>query len=424
MRKAALRRATSGLLVINMKGILFAIAAAAIAQAAPAFDKRWDNVGAASASGGIPAPTYSGRYPDSGPSTYNATGNLTQPEPKPYTPAGGINTNGSHIPVYHPASDFDYESLNLVLHQEYIELDLFEYGLKRFSAQDFEQAGLNQADRDLIAFMAQQEVGHAKMVTDILGPTAPKRCQYKYPFNTVHEFNDFCQKLTRWGESGVYGFLEHLDSRDSAQLLLQSITTEARQQMIFRQFDGLHPMPVWFEDGITQSMAWTLLAPYIVSCPADNPRLQWQNFPALNVTNNPNPAADNQYKPAISTNRPALFRPGEVINLSWENPGMKVGPNMSYTTSTNAGAPKFAGIISQLNLTYVPLENIKSNSAQFVFPNSFVYPSTDIAPGVLDPVVNETAFVFVTDDDPFLTPANLSLINSHIAAGPALLQAG
>lgn len=43
-------------------------------------------------------------------------------------------------------------------------------------------------------------------------------------------------------------------------------------------------MPVWFETGITQSMAWTLLAPHIVSCPAENPRIAWQNFPALNVT--------------------------------------------------------------------------------------------------------------------------------------------
>ena len=91
-------------------------------------------------------------------------------------------------------------------------------------------------------------------------------------------------KLTRFGESGVYGFLEHLDSRAAATLLLDSITTEARQQMIFRQFEGLFPMPVWFETGISQSMAWTLLAPYIVTCPASNPRIAWQNFPALNIT--------------------------------------------------------------------------------------------------------------------------------------------
>ena len=51
-------------------------------------------------------------------------------------------------------------------------------------------------------------------------------------------------KLTRWGESGVYGFLGHLDAQDTASLLMDSIATEARQQMIFRQFEGLFPMPV------------------------------------------------------------------------------------------------------------------------------------------------------------------------------------
>lgn len=152
--------------------------------------------------------------------------------------------------------------------------------------------------------------------------TAAKQCNYTYPFTTVREFVDFCQKvcpaslslfarnatpysfsqLTRFGEAGVYGFIEHLNSRASAELLVQSITTEARQQMIFRQFQGLFPMPVrtrlwarssytlnlglqiWFLPGITQSMAWTLLSPYITSCPAENPHIVFQNFPALNIT--------------------------------------------------------------------------------------------------------------------------------------------
>jgi hypothetical protein len=67
------------------------------------------------------------------------------------------------------------------------------------------------------------------------GRQAPKQCTYKYDFTSVREYVAFCQRLTRWGESGVYGFLSHLDSRPVATLLTQSITTEARQQMVFRQ---------------------------------------------------------------------------------------------------------------------------------------------------------------------------------------------
>jgi len=107
------------------------------------------------------------------------------------------------------------------LYQEWIELDLFHFGLAKFSVEDFEDAGLTANDRFLIEFMADQEVGHATLLTNILGAAAPVQCiEYNYPVNTVREFVDYCQKLTRFGESGVYGFLNHLDSREAAQLLL------------------------------------------------------------------------------------------------------------------------------------------------------------------------------------------------------------
>ena len=93
--------------------------------------------------------------------------------------------------------------------------------------------------------MAEQEVGHAQLITNILSPgAAAQPCNYSYPFETVRDFVDFSMKITRLGESGTFGFLEHLDSRASAMLLLEAISTESRQEMIFRQFEGLFPMPV------------------------------------------------------------------------------------------------------------------------------------------------------------------------------------
>ncbi|KJA16414.1 hypothetical protein HYPSUDRAFT_147726 [Hypholoma sublateritium FD-334 SS-4] len=344
----------------------------------------------------------------------------------PYTPSGGLGTN-STPPVYQPLSDFDFQSINLALNQEWIELDLFHYGLARFSVAEFEAAGLNAEDRFLIEFMADQEVGHAQLLTNILGPErAAKQCTYRYPFQTVREFVDFCQKLTRFGESGVYGFLEHLDSRASAQLLLQSITTEARQQMIFRQFEGLFPMPVWFEAGITQSMAWTLLAPYIVSCPASNPKIEWQNFPALNITNNPNATAyfnlsviGNETTPAITHNRSEpLSYPGREVFFTWETPGKQVGYNNSFTTNTTAGDPKFVAWISQLNTTFTELMDINNQSGKTYQPGGTVFG------GNSSPIVNGTMFVAITDANLTITPANISMLNSHIVAGPALYQSG
>lgn len=390
--------------------------------------------------------------PNPSATTYLADGNLHDPQPAPYTPAGGLGTNGTE-PVYNAKSDFDFQSLALALYQEWIELDLFHDGLAKFSAEDFEEAGLTAEDRFLIQFMADQEVGHATLITNILGDAAPVQCTYNYPYTTVREFIDFCQKLTRFGESGVYGFLSHLDSREAGQLLLQSISTEARQQMIFRQFDGLFPMPVWFIVGVPQSWGWTLLAPYIAECPANQTRLAWQNFPALSVLNQPNPArldanqtglnetidtgsntlkstvvpedeaclnADDELSdcgPAITQNRTIpLSYPGREVLFSWESPGKPVGPNNSYVTSTSAGAPQFVLWATQLNVTYSPLANIQGNTGMTIQP--------DVSTFEGDPAINGTMFVALVDLDLYVTPFNISMVNPHIAAGPALYQAG
>lgn len=42
--------------------------------------------------------------------SYVGTGELHSPQPAPYTPAGGLDTNGSE-PIYTVQSDFDFESL-------------------------------------------------------------------------------------------------------------------------------------------------------------------------------------------------------------------------------------------------------------------------------------------------------------------------
>ncbi|EMR65397.1 putative protein rds1 protein [Eutypa lata UCREL1] len=385
----------------------------------------------------LPAEQYKFDYP--------ADGQLHAPEPAPYTPAGGVGTNGSE-PVYRVQSDFDYQSIALGLYQEWIELDLFHHGLAKYSEEDFTDYGLTAEDRYLLQFMAEQEVGHATVLTNMLGPQAPVQCTYNYPDTNLHEYIDFSQKLTRWGESGVYGFLNHLDSREVGQILLQSITTEARQQMIFRQFEGLFPMPVWFEVGIPQSWAWTLLAPYISSCPENQTQLIWQNFPKLNILNQPNPARTNgsavwnetlgDYAntlniadvdadegcnnstcgPAITHNRSVpLSYPGRQVFLSWDDPGMAIGPNNSYVTSTSAGDPQYAAWVSQLNVTYSPLQNITNNTAYTIQPNVSTIEG--------DPAINGTIFLVLTDSDIYVTPFNLTQINPHVRA-LSIYQAG
>ncbi|KAL4780090.1 hypothetical protein BJX76DRAFT_361151 [Aspergillus varians] len=179
----------------------------------------------------------------------------------PYTPAGGLGTNGT-VPRYMVESDWDFGSIALGVYQEYIELDLFHDGLARFSDHEVRDAGLTPEVRSLVQFMAKQEAGQATLLSNMLGEAAPKQCVYDYPYTTVRKWVDFVQCVTRF--------------------------VEVRQQIIFRQLLGLAPMPVWFENGWPQSWQWTMLAPYISYCPEGTTRLAWQKFPTLRILDSSN----------------------------------------------------------------------------------------------------------------------------------------
>ncbi|VDC04828.1 unnamed protein product [Peniophora sp. CBMAI 1063] len=348
------------------------------------------------------------------------------PKPTLIKPSGGQGFNST--PTYQAKSDYDYQSLNLGLHQELIELDLFHHGLALFSADDFQNAGIGPEEQYLLQFMAEQEEGHAQLVANMMGfegnwtgPEPTYQCQYNYPnFTSVRDFIEFSRLITRFGEGGTIGFLGHMDAQDSASLINDAIQTEGRQQMVFRQFSGLFPMPFWFTTSITQSMQWTLLAPYIASCPASSPEVEWTAFPTLEIDNNPNwPDLNNQA--AISKNETMVTYPGRQVNFTWHDAGEKTGWNASYETKSYAdGKPKYVAWISQLNTTYTPLtvNNGSNNTGYTIQPFDSVYGAGTT------PLLNGTVYCLITDAAIPVTPYNLSLIEGHVLAGPALYNIG
>lgn len=94
--------------------------------------------------------------------------------------------------------------------------------------------------------------------------------------------------------------------------------------------------------------------------------------------------------------------------MEWDDPGKAVGPNNSYITSTTAGQPAFVAWLSQLNLTYTPLNVTGPNSGTTFQPAANVLDA--------DPALNGTAFIAVTDTDLYVTPYNLTLLNPHVRA--------
>ncbi|KAI9788126.1 MAG: hypothetical protein M1833_003121, partial [Piccolia ochrophora] len=92
------------------------------------------------------------------------------------------------------------------------------------------------------------------------------------------------------------------------------------------------------------------------------------------------------------------------------------GPDLSYLTSTSAGAPAFVAWVTQLNVTYSLLTNISGMTGQTIQP--------DVSTFEGNPAINGTMFVALTDANVTLTPFNISMINPHVVAGPALYQSG
>ncbi|KAE8264546.1 hypothetical protein A4X09_0g6934, partial [Tilletia walkeri] len=80
-------------------------------------------------------------------------------------------------PEYRARTPFDWASIALALHQEYIELDGFNYAIARFTPAEWEAWDINQNYVHLIRFFAQQEEGHSTAFANMLGPRAPLPCE-------------------------------------------------------------------------------------------------------------------------------------------------------------------------------------------------------------------------------------------------------
>jgi len=330
-------------------------------------------------------------------------------------PKGIVNPPAKYI--YQSESDFEF--FNVVIQVENFEYALFGYGINRWSDADFQGQNLTAADRDLIAFFQKQEEGHSQLAAGLMGRPDLKLnlCEYQWPnFTNIVDYLDFNQKATRWGESGVVGFLQHLNSRPGGTVLTQAIVTEARQQFAFRQLSGYMAIDVWFVPGITPSMTWTLLAPYIKSCPKEYPVVKWNNFPALMIENNPGPPGPSDH---VNNEGYQPTSAGRNVTLSWEKPGQVVGP-FNQTTRSNASTPTHVAWVSQLGMIYTPLTVNGTTGTTTQPAGNLMFNGTTYDVGA----INGTMFILVVDATPYLTPYNQSLIEPHIVAGPAEYQSG
>lgn len=192
--------------------------------------------------------------------------------------------------------------------------------------------------------------------------------------------------------------------------------------MIFRQMAGSFPMPVWFEAGISQSMAWTLLVPYLEECPEENPPVTWNIYPTMNVLNNPNLTAEG-IPSAVSTNRTAFVTPDSTkLEIQYEAPGKGGFYNGSYQTVLGTNVTQTENLTcvfsAQLNATNVPFERTGENTGYCQMPAANIFDDPTQS------VLNGTNFLMLTSEPIYVTPYNFSLLDDVMVAGPAVVVYG
>ncbi|KIM40658.1 hypothetical protein M413DRAFT_28447 [Hebeloma cylindrosporum] len=150
-------------------------------------------------------------------------------------------------------------------------------------------------------------------------------------------------------------------------------------------------------------------------------------FPGIPIPGNrsePRPTLGNR-----SDSDSILFSRREV-SLTWDLPGQNLeetgdesGAGLQLRTRSFAGDPKFVAWVSEFgDAVFTELFDIVNQSGQTIRPE----PGSVVPPfGFGNTTVhdNRTIFLFITDYNLIqLSPANISLLNDHIVAGPALYE--
>lgn len=111
------------------------------------------------------------------------------------------------------------------------------------------------------------------------------------------------------------------------------------------------------------------------------------------------------------------------VSLAWDLPGQSNadGERGLRTRRTSAGDPKFVAWVSEFgNAVFTELFDIDNQSGQTIRPEPETVPPFGNTTQVNG---NGTMFLFITDVNLIqLAPANISLLNDHIVAGPALYE--
>ncbi|KAG6917052.1 hypothetical protein DXG01_004104 [Tephrocybe rancida] len=184
----------------------------------------------------------------------------------------------------------DFDTFNFALTLEHVEVAFYTMGLNNYSQADFVSAGLPDGARNQFVEILEHETAHVAFLENLLGDRAVKPCTYKFPVDNAKAFAGLSQVIENVGTgayTGAIGTLSQQYVTGSASIL----GTEARQASLIAAY--VNNVEGWgnaFNIPLTKDQAYTLAAPFIVSCPESNPPLvDVHANPPLTFPSNSNP---------------------------------------------------------------------------------------------------------------------------------------
>ena len=145
--------------------------------------------------------------------------------------------------------------------------------------------------RTNIQEVSSDETTHVSFLTAALtkaGATPVKECTYNFGVTDVKSFLMTASVLEGVGVSAYLGAAADIMSKNYLTAAGSILTVEARHTSYIRDTIGESPFPTPFDVPLDFDEVYTLAAPFIVSCPSDNPKLPVKAFPTLTASpNNP-----------------------------------------------------------------------------------------------------------------------------------------
>ncbi|KAL8972113.1 MAG: hypothetical protein Q9183_000724, partial [Haloplaca sp. 2 TL-2023] len=176
--------------------------------------------------------------------------------------------------------------LNYALTLEHLENNFYQQGLEKFDEAAFADAGFPET-RARIQTVSNDESTHVSFLTaalEAVGATPVQECTYNFPLDDVKTFLATAAILEGVGVSAYLGAAADIMSKTYLTAAGSILTVEARHTAYIRDQIDQEPFATPFDVPLKYNEVFTLAAPFIDSCPSDNPPLPVKAFPTLTAS--------------------------------------------------------------------------------------------------------------------------------------------